>query len=58
MYEMPASAGSSTESFPLFGFSLDDYDELYAEKLELLGTRVKPMVDAELGASKSMERAA
>jgi alkanesulfonate monooxygenase SsuD/methylene tetrahydromethanopterin reductase-like flavin-dependent oxidoreductase (luciferase family) len=24
------------ESFPLFGYDLDDYDELFAEKLELL----------------------
>ncbi len=28
--------GSFIESFPLFGYSLDDYDELFAEKLELL----------------------
>jgi alkanesulfonate monooxygenase SsuD/methylene tetrahydromethanopterin reductase-like flavin-dependent oxidoreductase (luciferase family) len=28
--------GSFTESFPLFGQDLDDYDELFAEKLELL----------------------
>lgn len=34
--EIIAGRGSSTESFPLFGFSLEDYDELYAEKLELL----------------------
>jgi alkanesulfonate monooxygenase SsuD/methylene tetrahydromethanopterin reductase-like flavin-dependent oxidoreductase (luciferase family) len=34
--EITAGRGSSTESFPLFGFSLDDYDELYAEKLDLL----------------------
>jgi probable LLM family oxidoreductase len=34
--EILAGRGSSTESFPLFGFSLEDYDELYAEKLELL----------------------
>jgi alkanesulfonate monooxygenase SsuD/methylene tetrahydromethanopterin reductase-like flavin-dependent oxidoreductase (luciferase family) len=31
-----AGRGSFTESFPLFGLDLDDYDELYAEKLELL----------------------
>jgi alkanesulfonate monooxygenase SsuD/methylene tetrahydromethanopterin reductase-like flavin-dependent oxidoreductase (luciferase family) len=31
-----AGRGSFTESFPLFGQSLDDYDELFAEKLELL----------------------
>ncbi len=34
--EIWAGRGSFTESFPLFGQSLDDYDELYAEKLELL----------------------
>ena len=28
--------GSFTESFPLFGYSLSDYDELFAEKLDLL----------------------
>src|SRR5580658_7888091 len=30
--EIMAGRGSFTESFPLFGLSLDDYDELYAEK--------------------------
>lgn len=34
--EIIAGRGSSTESFPLFGHSLQDYDDLYAEKLELL----------------------
>ena len=34
--EITAGRGSSTESFPLFGHSLSDYDELYAEKLDLL----------------------
>ncbi len=34
--EITAGRGSSTESFPLFGHSLNDYDELYAEKLDLL----------------------
>ncbi len=34
--EIMAGRGSFIESFPLFGFDLDDYDELYAEKLELL----------------------
>jgi probable LLM family oxidoreductase len=28
--------GSLTDSFPLFGFELDDYEELFEEKLELL----------------------
>jgi probable LLM family oxidoreductase len=34
--ELTAGRGSFTESYPLFGYSLDDYDELAAEKLELL----------------------
>ncbi len=34
--EIMAGRGSFTESFPLFGYDLDDYDDLYAEKLELL----------------------
>jgi probable LLM family oxidoreductase len=34
--EIMAGRGSFIESFPLFGFDLDDYDELFSEKLELL----------------------
>ena len=34
--ELMAGRGSFTESFPLFGYSLSDYDELFAEKLDLL----------------------
>jgi probable LLM family oxidoreductase len=34
--EIIAGRGSFIESFPLFGYDLDDYDELFAEKLELL----------------------
>src|SRR4051812_24032992 len=34
--EIMAGRGSFTESFPLFGYDLDDYDELFAEHLELL----------------------
>lgn len=34
--EIMAGRGSFIESFPLFGFDLDDYDDLFAEKLELL----------------------
>ena len=34
--EIWAGRGSFTESFPLFGQSLEDYDSLYAEKLGLL----------------------
>lgn len=34
--EMMAGRGSFIESFPLFGQSLDDYDDLFSEKLDLL----------------------
>jgi probable LLM family oxidoreductase len=34
--EMVVGRGSSIEAFPLFGFDLEDYDALFAEKLELL----------------------
>jgi probable LLM family oxidoreductase len=34
--EIMAGRGSFIESFPLFGYDLDDYDELFQEKLELL----------------------
>src|SRR5258707_4823909 len=34
--EMVVGRGSSIEAFPLFGFSLHDYDALFAEKLDLL----------------------
>ena len=34
--EIMAGRGSFIESFPLFGFDLEDYDELFAEKLGLL----------------------
>ncbi|MFZ0043621.1 MAG: LLM class flavin-dependent oxidoreductase, partial [Solirubrobacteraceae bacterium] len=33
--EIMAGRGSFIESFPLFGYDLDDYDELYAEKLDV-----------------------
>jgi probable LLM family oxidoreductase len=36
--EMVVGRGSSIEAFPLFGYNLQDYDELFAEKLELLLT--------------------
>lgn len=34
--ELMAGRGSFIESFPLYGFDLQDYDELYEEKLDLL----------------------
>ena len=34
--EVWAGRGSFTESYPLFGYDLSDYDELFSEKLDLL----------------------
>jgi probable LLM family oxidoreductase len=34
--DMVVGRGSFTDSFPLFGFRLEDYDSLFAEKLDLL----------------------
>src|SRR5437762_6404842 len=34
--EMIVGRGSSIEAFPLFGYNLQDYDDLFAEKLDLL----------------------
>jgi probable LLM family oxidoreductase len=34
--ELVVGRGSSVEAYPLFGFSLNDYDALFQEKLELL----------------------
>jgi probable LLM family oxidoreductase len=34
--DLVVGRGSFTESFPLFGFNLQDYNELFMEKLELL----------------------
>lgn len=34
--EIMAGRGSFIESYPLFGYSLDDYDELFSEKLAML----------------------
>ena len=34
--EIVAGRGSFIEAFPLFGFSLSEYDELFIEKLDLL----------------------
>src|SRR5579864_3058599 len=45
--EIMAGRGSFIESFPLFGYDLRDYDELFADKLaQLLDIRMHP---AELG---------
>lgn len=36
--ELMAGRGSFIESFPLFGYELEDYDELFIEKLKMLVT--------------------
>ncbi|HWG91276.1 MAG TPA: LLM class flavin-dependent oxidoreductase [Candidatus Thermoplasmatota archaeon] len=58
--EMIVGRGSFTESFPLFGYDLEDYDALFAEKIDLLlklntqervtwqGTYRPPLKDAEI----------
>ncbi|ATG54590.1 LLM class flavin-dependent oxidoreductase [Brachybacterium ginsengisoli] len=38
--ELTVGRGSFTESFPLFGFALQDYEELFEEKLDLLATAI------------------
>src|SRR6202012_1042094 len=46
--EIMAGRGSFVESFPLFGYDLDAYDELFAEKLDLLlAVRAKTEVSWE-----------
>ncbi|MFI9485825.1 LLM class flavin-dependent oxidoreductase [Promicromonospora sp. NPDC052451] len=59
--EIIAGRGSYTESFPLFGYDLADYSELFREKLDLLlrirqenpvtwsGTLRPPLVNADIG---------
>jgi len=39
--EVILGRGSFTESFPLFGFSLHDYEKLFSEKLDLFSTLLK-----------------
>ena len=39
--EIVAGRGSFTESFPLFGFDLADYEELFEERLDLLAALLK-----------------
>lgn len=58
--ELTLGRGSFTESFPLFGYDLADYDRLFAEKLDLFsalrdekpvswsGTTRRPLVDADV----------
>jgi probable LLM family oxidoreductase len=52
--EIMAGRGAFTESFPLFGFDLGDYDELFAEKIELL----KAVRDSETVTWSGRHRAA
>jgi probable LLM family oxidoreductase len=40
--EVILGRGSFTESFPLFGFNLADYEELFEDKLDLFAQLIKP----------------
>lgn len=40
--EIILGRGSFTESYPLFGYNLNDYDELFEEKLALFSQLLKP----------------
>jgi probable LLM family oxidoreductase len=40
--EVILGRGSFTESYPLFGYELDDYNELFEDKLELFAALLKP----------------
>src|ERR1700721_49637 len=48
--EIMAGRGSFIESFPLFGYDLDDYDALFAEKLELLLAHRRSVAHMGVGA--------
>ena len=48
--EIMAGRGSFTESFPLFGYDLDDYDALFDEKLRLLLARTRGRARDVVGA--------
>jgi alkanesulfonate monooxygenase SsuD/methylene tetrahydromethanopterin reductase-like flavin-dependent oxidoreductase (luciferase family) len=66
--ELIFGRGAFTDNFPLFGFSLDDYDALFVEKVALFGLlnqheRVTwsgrfrpPLVDAEIAPRPAQER--
>ncbi len=51
--EIMAGRGSFIESFPLFGYDLEDYDTLFAEKLKLL----LKINDSEMVSWKGVHRA-
>jgi len=66
--EIIVGRGAFTESFPLFGYDLADYDEVFAEKLELLlqlndaervtwqGRFRSPLNDAEISPRPAQRR--
>jgi probable LLM family oxidoreductase len=65
--EIIAGRGSYIESFPLFGYDLDDYSELFADKLDLLlklreenpvtwtGTTRPPLLEADVSPQPGRE---
>lgn len=51
--EITAGRGSFTESFPLFGYSMQDYEVLFEEKLELLKELLKEEAVTWSGSTRS-----
>jgi probable LLM family oxidoreductase len=51
--EIIVGRGSFTESYPLFGYALDDYDQLFEEKLDLLAKLVRQPVVTWAGETRS-----
>jgi probable LLM family oxidoreductase len=51
--QLVVGRGSAIESFPLFGFDLDDYEELFEEKLDLLARLLRDQPVTWSGAFRS-----
>ena len=51
--EITAGRGSFTESFPLFGFTLSDYEQLFEERLDLLVELLKETPVTWSGATRA-----
>ena len=54
--EIMAGRGSFIESFPLFGYDLDDYDELFAEKLRAAAAAARDGARHVVGEAPSAAR--
>src|SRR4051794_25781840 len=51
--EVILGRGSFTESFPLFGYELDDYETLFEEKLELFASLIREQAVTWRGTTRS-----